>query len=265
MGNEAIRIIQISDTHLFANENQSLLGVQTQKSFEAVLKLIQQENKKIDLVLHSGDIAQDHAEESYIRAADWLSSLNAPVYCVPGNHDDPKLMDKLYPHARVLNDKVIEVRNWKIILLDSHKHKAVEGYLDRTQLDFLETNLQVQPQHHTIIMFHHQPVFVGCEWLDNLGLTNAKEFWEIISRFPQVHTVLFGHVHQEQEKSYGKIKCYSAPSTCFQFMRHQDNFGLENLPQGYRWIHLHDDGRLETAVVRAPNYIGSFDNTAKGY
>jgi Icc protein len=265
MGNGFLRILQVSDTHLFADRNKALLGVQPQKSFEGVLDLMRKESGKIDFIIHSGDLSQDYSEPAYIRIAEMLEEFKVPVYCVPGNHDDPKVMAAVYPHAAISNDRHIITKNWQIILLDSHKPGAVEGYLDHHQLNYLQHCLHTYPEHHAIALFHHQPVPVGSRWLDNLGLTNADEFWKIVYEFPRLKNVLFGHVHQEFEKVFNGIHCYSTPSTCFQFMRNQDRFGLENLPPGFRWINLHDDGRLETAVVRTDKYIGVFDEKATGY
>jgi len=261
----ALRIIQISDTHLFSDANKSLVGVPTQKSLEAVLDLVKRKAGEFDMIIHSGDLAQDYASSSYIRLVEMLGIFNVPIYCVPGNHDDPAMMANVYPYQLMSSDRQIVRDHWQIILLDSHKPNAVEGCLDAQQLKYLEDCLASYPKLHAMVIFHHQPMPVGCEWLDKQQLTNADEFWKIISRFPQVNTVLFGHVHQEYEEVLNGIKCYSAPATCFQFKRKQDKFGLENLPPGFRWVHLHDDGQIETAVVRTDHYVGEFDAKSKGY
>lgn len=260
-----LRMIQVSDTHIFGDVTRSLLGVNTQKSFDAILTQIKKDNPKIDFIIHSGDLTQDYSTPAYHCVADMLSKFDVPVYCIPGNHDDPKLMSTVYPRGQMKTDRQILVGNWQIILLDSHKPTAVEGYLGTDQLAFLERCLTEHPMRHTIVMFHHHPMPVGCAWLDNLGLKNADEMWKIIINFHQIKTVLFGHVHQQFEMVYQGIPCFSTPSTCFQFMRKQDQFGLEHLPQGYRWVDLHDDGRFDTGVVRLAEYVGKFDQNAKGY
>jgi len=265
MDSDTLKIIQISDTHLFAQDGQSLLGVPTQESLDAVIESIKREAGAFDMVIHSGDLTQDYARLSYIRVAEMVSQLNAPIYCVPGNHDDPKLMADVYPHERMMNDKHILHKTWQIILLDSHKHHAVYGYLADKELAHLEHCLSSYPNHHALIVFHHQPMPVGSRWLDELGLQNADDFWKLVTRFKNVKTVLFGHVHQVFEQEVHGVKCYSAPSTCFQFKRHQDEFGIEKLSPGFRWIHLHEDGRIETGVIRVDHYVGEFEGQSKGY
>ena len=260
-----LRILQVSDAHLFADPDKELLGVNTQASFQAVCDKILSEEATAQLILLSGDLSQDNSKASYQRLAEMLKPLGKPVYYVPGNHDDPKLMKQLFPLENISNHKHIVLNNWQIILLNSQKSGAVEGLLYDSQLTYLQNCLQAYPEHHAIIVFHHPPVPVGCEWLDNLGLKNAKVFWKIIANYPNVNTVLFGHVHQVYEHGMDDINCYSAPSTCFQFKRKQNEFSLENIPPGYRWLDLHEDGRLETGVNRIKQYIGKFDVNAKGY
>lgn len=83
MSSEVLNILQISDTHLYADIKESLLGVTTQKSLEAVIQWIQKENKPVDFILHSGDISQDHSEASYLLAEKMLSVLKAPAEAGP--------------------------------------------------------------------------------------------------------------------------------------------------------------------------------------
>jgi Icc protein len=142
---------------------------------------------------------------------------------------------------------------------------SVEGFLDRSQLQFLQHSLEMFPEHHAIVFFHHQPVPVGCQWLDKIGLTNAADLWALLSHFPKMHTIFFGHIHQQHEGKKNGIQYFSVPSTCIQFKTNSDEFALEKLAPGYRRITLYPDGHLETDVRRAPEYVGVFDVDAKGY
>lgn len=260
-----IRIIQISDTHVLANREGELLGVKTQESFEAVSHLIKQEEKDFQFIIHTGDISQDISTESYQRVADNLNQFHVPVYCVPGNHDEPSVMKHVYPQGNTCYENLLLVKNWQIILLNTQKHRSVAGYLEQSELEHLENCLKKNSNHHTAVMFHHHPMPMGSEWLDNLGLKNAAEFWQIILRYPQVNSVFFGHVHQEFSQLFHGIKCFAAPSTCIQFKPKHDEFALDNIPPGYRWIELYDDGSIKTGVNRTTNYVGKFEKDAKGY
>ena len=265
MDTTPIRIAQISDIHLFANPQSELLGVKTEESIRAVAVLLQKADPQPDLIILSGDLAQDFSETAYLRIIEIFKEWNIPIYYLPGNHDDPKVMTKTYQGTPFQAGPVIALNHWEIILLNSHKPGAVEGYLAETELALLKNFLQLNQDKHAAIVFHHQPYPVGCAWLDNLCLKNANAFWEIVSEFHRVKLVLFGHIHQVSEKKYNGIPCYSAPSTCIQFKTQSDRFALEKLPPGYRWIELHANGSIHTEVRRTKNYVGRFEAKAKGY
>jgi len=264
MDNSSLRIIQISDIHLLADKYGALLGVKTQESFEAVLDLVQSETLP-DLLLLTGDLSQDGSEVSYKRLASMLSTLPIPIHYIPGNHDHVDMLTKAFRADNIFSPKQLILKNWQLILLNSQAPGKVEGNLDQSQFDYLEECLKAYPNHYSVVIFHHQPIPVGSAWLDNVGLKNADQFWQFIAAYPQVKHLIFGHVHQECVQEKQGITCYSPPSTCIQFKRNQDQFGLENLPQGYRWVNLHDDGRLETGIKRVAKYVGVFEEKARGY
>ncbi|MDU7768119.1 MAG: metallophosphoesterase, partial [Serratia marcescens] len=58
----AVRILQITDTHLFAGEHETLLGINTYRSYHAVLDAIQAQRRDVDLIVATGDLAQDHSQ-----------------------------------------------------------------------------------------------------------------------------------------------------------------------------------------------------------
>lgn len=265
MTQRSIRIVQLSDLHLFAEPEKSLLGINTQESFEAVIAQLREDPKKADMILLSGDLSQDGTELAYIRIASLLKDFNVPIYCIPGNHDDGKIMAKIYPRETVSAQKHVVLNHWHIILLDTQKPGAVEGHLDRSQLNYLQHCLQAYPEHHAIIVFHHPPLSVGCAWLDPIGLSNADDFWQVVAAYPKAELVLFGHVHQAVESEKQGVKCYSCPSTFAQFKKNSKEFKLEHLSPGYRWIDLFANGQLETGIIRASHYQAEFDATATEY
>lgn len=260
-----LKIIQISDTHLYADENRILLGVNTEESFQAVIELLEKDTENVDFILHTGDISQDGSSASYIKMAETFKKFKVPVYFVPGNHDHIEILSQVFPRHNVSTERHIVFKKWQFILLSSHVPGAVHGELDKSQLAHLQTCLNAYPEHEAIIVFHHHPMPTESFWLDKSMLKNANVFWEIVAKYPKVNTVLFGHVHQIHDVVVNKVKCVSTPSTCFQFKYKQDKFGLDNLPPGYRRFTFHDDGRIETEVVRVAHYVGKFEDGAMGY
>ena len=56
---QPLRIVQLSDCHLFADESGKLLGLNTQFSLDKVLELVRREQPNPDLILATGDLSQD--------------------------------------------------------------------------------------------------------------------------------------------------------------------------------------------------------------
>ncbi len=267
MPSKPIRMVQLSDLHLFSNSQDSLLGVNTEDSLRAVIELLCRNSdlSDTDFIILSGDLTQDGSEAAYRRLIALLKPLRSPIYWIPGNHDDVSMITYVYADGAILGNRHVILKGWQFIFLNSQKPGLVEGQLDEEQLHFMQQCLKRYPAHHAVIVFHHQPIPVGSAWLDKGRLTNADQFWACVGPFHHVRAVLFGHVHQVMESHVHHVAIYSAPSTCVQFAPNNDQFKLDNLPPGYRWLDFFEDGHIETGIERVAHYIGQFDDNATGY
>ena len=61
----SVLLVQLSDSHLFAEADGSLLGMNTRDSLQRVIGLVREQQPQIDLVLATGDLSQDGTLESY--------------------------------------------------------------------------------------------------------------------------------------------------------------------------------------------------------
>ena len=84
----AVRLLQFSDPHLMADPHATLRGVPTLASMQRVLAHAGGRRLNIDALVCTGDIVNDEPD-GYAHFARELSNFGKPVYCVPGNHDDP--------------------------------------------------------------------------------------------------------------------------------------------------------------------------------
>ena len=92
---DSIKLLQITDTHLFAADEGSLLSVKTVDSFNAVVADVLRRNVAFDYILATGDISQDHSAESYQRFANGIEPLekDSPEGDETGQskaHDSPR-------------------------------------------------------------------------------------------------------------------------------------------------------------------------------
>ncbi|MDY6902145.1 MAG: phosphodiesterase, partial [Cyanobacteriota bacterium] len=70
-----ITIAQVTDMHLFASEDQQLLGMPTTESFNAVIERLKKMRDELDLLLLTGDLSGDKTPQSYANLQNLLSPL----------------------------------------------------------------------------------------------------------------------------------------------------------------------------------------------
>lgn len=248
----SIRILQITDPHLFADENGQLLGVKTVHSFQAVLNAIAQSPFEYDFVLATGDLVQDHNRQAYHCFAQQVKPLQKPVFWVEGNHDiQPDMGELLAEDSQILPHKqILAGEKWQLILLDSHLPNVPRGELSQAQLYFLQQALAAYPDRFALIVLHHNVLPTNCAWLDQHSLANAEQLADLLKAFPQVKALLHGHIHQEVDSLWHGYRVLATPSTCIQFKPNCDTFTLDQRSQGWRELILHSDGSIETEVKR---------------
>lgn len=261
-----IRILQITDTHLFAGEHETLLGVNTYRSYHAVLQAIQAQCSHVDLIAATGDLAQDHSLEAYRHFSRGIAQLPAPCVWLPGNHDfQPAMVDALAEAGIAPSKHVLLGDKWQVILLDSQVFGVPHGQLSDYQLEWLERSLQAYADRFTLLLLHHHPQPSGCNWLDQHSLRNAHQLDAVLAQYPRVGNVLCGHIHQEMERDWNGRRVLATPSTCVQFKPHCTNFTIDDVGPGWRYLDLLPDGTLETEVFRLPGREFLPDMDSDGY
>lgn len=259
------RVVQISDCHLFANTDGRLLGLNTEDSLRLVLEKVAREQPRIDVVLATGDLSQDGSTAAYQRFQQHIARFDAPSYWLQGNHDLTTPMVNTLGGRSHLSPCLIEVGDWRIIMLNSAVERQVPGYFEPSELVFLREALTASQGHHTLVCLHHHPIPMGCLWLDTQVVKNAADFWQVIDDFHHVRAIAWGHVHQESDQMRKGVRLLSVPSTCIQFKPKSDDFAIDDVAPGYRWFDLFPDGRIETTVSRVEGIKFEVDFSVKGY
>ncbi|WOG26706.1 3',5'-cyclic-AMP phosphodiesterase [Endozoicomonas sp. 8E] len=257
-----IRIIQLTDTHLFGSPERRLMGVDTNQSFLDVWEKIQSSSFNPDVFLVTGDLSQDESLESYQSLKTVLDTSDKPYLWTCGNHDDAQLMQRVSPEAM---SPYLDSGPWQIIMLNSQIPGQVPGFLSDKELQLLEKHLYETPDKHTLVAFHHPAYTIESQWLDTISLKNAEQFMSLIQSYSNVRLVINGHIHQERDQIIQNTRFLSTPSTCVQFKPECDNFMLDDRWPGYRELELMPDGTLHTRVVRLEGYSLKPDLNANGY
>lgn len=259
-----LRVLQLTDTHLYANPVGTLLGMNTLDSFQRVIRHFRDYHWPLDVLLATGDLVHDASPEGYALVAQMLSGFNVPVFCLPGNHDVPPVMREHLRGQRVHTDTVMDHGAWRFVMLDSVIPGEEGGRLAADQLAQLEQAL-ASTDRHTLVCMHHQPVNVGSAWIDTMAIDNPDPLFEIIDRYPHVRGILWGHVHQTFEARHGHVRLMASPSTCVQFAPKIDKFKIDEEPPGFRLLALLPDGTIRSEVVRLSEMPQGLEMASSGY
>jgi 3',5'-cyclic-AMP phosphodiesterase len=242
---DCIRLIQITDTHIFESDDSAFDGFDTSASLQRVIEHIKLREEQADMVLLTGDLVHESFNLAYEKLKNQLHSLSMPVFCLPGNHDDPTLMYKLLNEKNIHTNKTIKLQNWRILLLNTHLPESHSGRLEAKELAFLEQGLEESHSNNVLIGLHHPPVPIGSSWMDAMALQNPEEMFSILDKYNEVKGLVWGHIHQLFKSERNGILLHGSPSSCVQFKPNTDKFVRDALGPGYTVLQLYKNGTIE--------------------
>jgi 3',5'-cyclic-AMP phosphodiesterase len=190
---EPLRILHLSDTHLFADGTLHYGVVDTTAALDRVLAAAAGLDA-LDLVVCSGDLSDDGSERSYEllreRVDTFAAERGARVAYVMGNHDGRAGFEA------VLGERtgVLDIRGFRIVRLDTSVPGYGSGRLDDEELGMLRTALAAPAPHGTIVALHHPPTPASTALLAALELRDPERLLEVCAA-GDVRLVLGGHYH----------------------------------------------------------------------
>lgn len=262
MSTARIRILQITDPHLFADSRSTLMGVNTSATLDKVLAKVQSDYQDATCLLVTGDLTQDDSEASYLHLKEKLSKLRAPSYWLRGNHDQPDLMNAISPSSM---QKQVILGKWQILLLNTQVDGEVYGYLSEAELKLLDNYLAQEPDKHCLLALHHHPAPINSQWMDSIMLKNPDDLARVLSRHHHVRAIIHGHAHQARDYNFCTLPVMATPSTCVQFAPESDEFLADTRQPGFRVLDLLPDGRIESLIVRISDNPMKVDTKSNGY
>lgn len=240
--------LHLTDTHLFADDGETLHGIDTAASLAAIVAEIRAAGRAPDAVIVSGDIAHDDSRGAYRRLLDTLAEFAAPIVCLPGNHDDAQKMHaELDAETFVLSP--LEVGGCRIVPADSQVAGHVHGEFGAERLAAIDATLDAEPGLPTLLFCHHPPVACGSAWLDGSALRDGPALLRRVAAHRQVKALLCGHIHQPMDVERGGVRVLATPATCRQFAIRSHDFALSDEAPGWRWVTLDESG-MTTEVGR---------------
>lgn len=248
-------LVQLSDPHIGASWAASDPVAGLEAAIDGVLAV----GASPDAVLVSGDLADHAADEEYEQVRALLGRIDAPLYVLPGNHDD---RDALHRHFGVPGAGGAPVQYTanlgplRLVVVDTTIPGADGGELDHDRLGWLEETLAAESDVPTVVAMHHPPFTMGIAPWDAIALrpSDREKLGDILARHEHVERVLVGHVHRAISTELGGRPVMSVPSTYIQGLLDfsATELALSDDPPGFA-VHALVDGKLVSHVqpVRA--------------
>ena len=237
----------MTDTHISAAGDELFAGVNTTDTLLDVIAAVNR-HENVDIVLLTGDLANTPSVETYKKLAELLRQIKLPVFCLPGNHDDPQLMHRLLNTGNISTANFLTCGHWSIILLNTHQAGKEGGYLSAAELSRLAEALERSADRHVLICIHHHPVRIRSPWMDAMRLNNSGALFQVLDRHENVRGIIWGHIHQAFTATRNGVLLLGSPSTCIQFLPQSDEAGLDTKPPAYRTLTLSENGRIQTCI-----------------
>jgi 3',5'-cyclic AMP phosphodiesterase CpdA len=210
---EPFTLFQLSDTHVGWD------GPVGTRAFERAVEVVNGLTPAPDLVLFTGDLTHDteapgeHAARMR-RFREIAGRLNVPkVYHVPGEHDAGLDGGELFRDAFGPTSYSFDHKGVHFVALDNVSRAKPE--VGGEQRAWLARDLARFPASAPIVVFTHRPLFdlrPDWEWFTSDG----DQVMALLAPYENV-TVLYGHIHREDEHAIGRAKLHAARSLAFAF------------------------------------------------
>lgn len=251
-------IAQFSDLHITTAGRRNEYSIDTAAGLSRCIEHLGALDVAPDLLVISGDLADEGVPEEYQRLRAMLAAVRIPLCLMPGNHDRRGPLrqafsgyDGLGTSGRMHYHR--DIRGLRVILLDSVIERRESGDLDSEQMQWLEGLLRSAPQQQAVIFLHHPPVVTGFSRMDRASLVpeSLTRFAELVAGNTQVRGIFCGHVHRSVQVTWQGVPVSVCPSTAFQARLRLGRGRFEAAPDeppAYQ-LHYWDGRNLATHTV----------------
>ncbi len=257
-------IAQITDLHVSTEGSASDRRYRTAEHLRHAVAHLNGLDPQPDVVLATGDLVNDGTADEYARLKSILDDIAAPLFLIPGNHDDrANLRTAFAGHDYLPADGdflhyVVDGHPVRLIGLDTLIPGDHGGRLCDARLAWLDARLAEAPSAPTLLFMHHPPFRTGVNKMDTMSLDGRDGFGAVLEGHGQVQAVIAGHVHRPMTRRFHGTIAVTCPSTAHQIaldLRDGHELGVVMEPPAcmlHTWLGP-DDG-----LVSHQSYIGAF-------
>lgn len=212
MHSNELLIAQISDTHIgsvLASGAEDNLG-----RLDRVLDHLSGMARQPDILLVTGDLADQDAEAPYRMLQRRLELCPIPAYVCLGNRDTRRPARQIFgPEEAGFFHYVVETGPLRLIVLDTLEEGRHGGAFCEERAAWLRDRLAEAPDRPTLLVLHHPPIDSNIDWVT----TSPTEPWVMrldaaLAGHRQVTALLAGHIHRPIAASRNGIPVLVCPS-----------------------------------------------------
>jgi Icc protein len=237
-------IVQLTDPHIGAPWSADPAGALA----GAIAAILETLGGPPDALLVSGDIASTPLDAEYAEARRLLEQLGAPVYVLPGNHDDRSGLARAFGAEGALGPErasgldaapgeslsyAAVVGPVRLVALDTTRPGSSGGQLDSARLQWLAAALQADRETPTLLAMHHPPLVTGHRAMDEIGVPEADRsaLASVLAGHKQVQLIVAGHVHRTIVGGVAGVPVLAIPSSDMQLALDFDSDELRFVPE----------------------------------
>lgn len=223
-----ITVAQITDSHL--KREPSAGDHSPDEMLRRAVELVAQAQP--DVLLLTGDIADDGSTEALERVAQAVKVLGVPVLATSGNHDDPAVVTAVLGAVDEMS-----IGGWRLLLADTSIPKTEWGRID---VPGLLRRLGPDTGVPTLLALHHPPISTSTHpWM---RLDGGSELATALAARGDVRVVLSGHLHEAFNVVFGGVSYIGCSSSLYSIKHRNNEFILDNGHVGALVLSLSDDG-----------------------
>ena len=216
-----MKIIQLSDLHLRGDGQLSFRVADTPAMLEDCIGHLLKLTWKPDAIVITGDLADSGALDAYKLLKTYLDRLCAPIYLLPGKHDNRERMLAELPQYCPAQQPMlpylcytVEHLPMRLVFADCTRPGSHSGHLDEPVARWLEQTLAEAPGAPTLLFTHHPPFLSGFGLMDE-PYENKERFAAILGNYPNVR-LCCGHMHRGITTQWAGCVALTAPAVAMQ-------------------------------------------------
>lgn len=241
-----MKVIQLTDLHLFSDIHQELFGVNTYNSFNKIINHLLLKEGDCDAIIVTGDISQDETVPSYELALDLLKKLNKPIYYLQGNHDQKEKLNLVFSDLKPIDELCSPY--WNFISADTVDYGKDSGFLSNDELNNLKNKICKNERNNIALIMHHHCLKLGTPLIDGCMLLNSNKLIKIIDKEKKIKLVICGHAHGNYKLTHKNFTLEVAPAVCFQWKKGTELPDVEK-KIGYRKFYFFKDKYLSETII----------------